>query len=154
MPGAVTLDNLTDWTKLGEEYAYFSGVAEYTTTFDLPQESIAPWQLQLGEFHESAQVYVNDIYVGTLFDSAHSLTVGTVHLKRSNTLRVMVSNSMANRIIYLEKHNVPWKKFYNINFPARKAENSVDGLFNASQWIVKPSGLIGPVTLIELSQLN
>jgi hypothetical protein len=40
-----------------------------------------------------------------------------------------------------------WKKFYNVNFPARMAENRVDGLFDASQWQPEDSGLIGPVTL-------
>ncbi len=64
-----------------------------------------------------------------------------------NTLEIQVTNLMANRIADLDKRNVFWKKFYNINFPARKAENRINGLFNASEWKPRESGLLGPVTL-------
>jgi hypothetical protein len=56
---------------------------------------------------------------------------------------------MANRIAYLDRNNIEWKKFYNINFPARLDENRNDqGLFDASGWEPAPSGLVGPVSLI------
>jgi hypothetical protein len=54
---------------------------------------------------------------------------------------------MANRIAYLDRSNVQWKKFYNTNFPARLKQNSKNGLFDASAWLPRESGLIGPVTL-------
>jgi len=62
---------------------------------------------------------------------------------------------MANRIAWLDKQNVNWKKFYNVNFPARLGENRNErGLFDASDWEPLTSGLIGPVTLTPVNHLN
>ena len=41
---------------------------------------------------------------------------------------------MANRISDMDKKGIFWKKFYNVNFPSRKAENRKNGLFDASHW--------------------
>jgi hypothetical protein len=54
---------------------------------------------------------------------------------------------MANHIAYMDRNNIPWKIFYNINMPARKRENAKNGIFDASAWKPLPSGLSGPVTL-------
>lgn len=59
-----------------------------------------------------------------------------------------VSNLMANRIANMDKKGVFWKQFYNVNFPARRPENrGRNGLFDASGWEPRPSGLIGPATM-------
>jgi hypothetical protein len=67
-----------------------------------------------------------------------------------NKLDINVSNLMANRIAYLDRQKVSWKKFYNINFPARKPENVKNNLFNASEWPVESSGITGAVWLVPL----
>lgn len=68
-------------------------------------------------------------------------------------LEVRVATTMANRIAHLDRHNEPWKKFYNINFPAWLAGNRNDaGLFDASRWAPRASGLAGPVTLTPMRQ--
>jgi hypothetical protein len=70
------------------------------------------------------------------------------HLLPQNELNVSVTNLMANRIAALDRSGVRWKKFYNVNFPARLPENrGPDGLFSAAKWTPLDSGLIGPVTL-------
>ena len=62
---------------------------------------------------------------------------------------------MANRIIDLDKRKVFWKKFNNTNFPSRFPQNrGADGLFDASKWEPKISGLKGPVTLTELENVK
>lgn len=43
-----------------------------------------------------------------------------------------------------------WKIFYNVNMSARKKENVKNGIFDASNWEPKPSGLLGPVMLIPV----
>ena len=58
---------------------------------------------------------------------------------------------MANRIIYMDKNNIPWKKFYNTNMPARRRENAKNGIFDASGWEPLPSGLAGPVTITPVT---
>jgi hypothetical protein len=61
---------------------------------------------------------------------------------------VDVTNRMANRIADLDRRGVAWKKYYNVNFPARLRENrGPDGLFTAAGWKPLESGLLGPVTL-------
>jgi hypothetical protein len=72
-------------------------------------------------------------------------------MKEKNFLEIDVSNLMANRIAALDRKSGDWKKFYNVNFPAKLRENrGPDGLFNASQWKQLESGLIGPVVLIPM----
>ena len=62
-----------------------------------------------------------------------------------------VTNLMANRIAALERSGVPWKTFYNVNFPARLPENrGPDGLFSAAKWEPLDSGLLGPVVITPL----
>jgi hypothetical protein len=62
---------------------------------------------------------------------------------------------MANRIIDMDKKGMNYKRFYNINFAARKQENrGPDGLFTAANWEPVRSGLIGPVSLTPLSLKN
>jgi hypothetical protein len=48
----------------------------------------------------------------------------------------------------LEKRGVEWKRFYNVNMPAKLAVNrGADGLFTTLGWRPLKSGLIGPVSL-------
>jgi hypothetical protein len=59
---------------------------------------------------------------------------------------------MANRIIDMDKKNIPYRIFYNTNFQSHGRDSrGPDGLFNASKWEPKVSGLIGPVTLTPSS---
>jgi hypothetical protein len=70
----------------------------------------------------------------------------------TNVLEVDVTNLSANRIADLDRRKVVWKKFYNVNFPARLPENrGADGLFTAAKWAPLESGLLGPVTLTPLA---
>ena len=63
-----------------------------------------------------------------------------------------VTNLSANRIRDLDVRGAPWKKFYNVNFPARYPENrGADGLFSAARWEPLESGLLGPVTLTPVA---
>jgi hypothetical protein len=55
----------------------------------------------------------------------------------------------------LDRRKVIWKKFYNVNFPSRLAQNrGEDGLFTAAKWEPLDSGLIGPVTLTPVASLG
>jgi hypothetical protein len=75
-----------------------------------------------------------------------------LQVRDSNALEISVTNLSANRIADLDRRGVPWKKFYNINYPARFPENrGPDGLFTAAKWAPLESGLLGPVTLTRLA---
>ncbi len=145
------LESQTSWTEISKEMESFSGTISYSTTFELNEnKSTEYYALDLGEVKESAEVILNGQILGTLIGPEFRLKVKSNLLGASNTLEVRVSNLMANRIAKLDKDGVLWKKFYNVNFPARLAENRKDGLFDASDWTPKPSGLIGPVRLIPM----
>jgi len=148
LPASVQLRDLDSWTVLGDSAVRsFSGTARYAISFRRPASG-ERWVLDLGRVHESAQVRLNGQDVGTLIGPNYTIMVDSSQLGEQNRLEIAVTNLMANRIADLDRRGVFWKKFYNVNFPARLAENRGDnGLFDASGWVVRPSGLMGPVTL-------
>jgi hypothetical protein len=151
LPPAVEMDTLSSWIALGNEYTSFSGTASYTTSFKSPGDNSAGWLLDLGAVKESAEILLNGKTIATLIGPEYRCYVDKSLLIADNVLEVRVSNLMANRIADLDKRGVFWKKFYNINFPARKPENRKNGLFDASQWAPRESGLIGPVRLLPVT---
>jgi len=150
LPPSLQIDSLVSWTSFGEEYISFSGSAAYEISFAKPAGPWGFWKMDLGSVKESATVYLNGVVVGKLLGPEYSLVIPATQLKDRNQLRVVVSNLMANRIAYMDRKKIFWKKFYNVNFPARLPENRRNGLFDASLWPVFDSGLVGPVTLTPL----
>lgn len=154
LPTALHTSALKSWTELGgEDLKSFSGQATYKLSFARPQGEAAAWTLDLGRVAESARVVLNGKELGTLFTVPSRLTVPKDALRDNNTLEITVANLMANRIADLDRRNVPWKKFYDTNMPARRRENAgPDGKFSAAKWDPRPSGLLGPVTLTALRE--
>ena len=100
---------------------------------------------------ESARVRLNGRDLATLIAAPFRLVIDASQFRATNTLEVSVTNLSANRIRDLDRRGVNWKKFYNVNFPARLAENrGPDGLFTAAGWPLLESGLLGPVTLTPM----
>jgi hypothetical protein len=152
LPPERTVERLSSWTIFGgEEVKRFSGTAVYTATFPRPREDAAAWSLDLGKVFESAGVHLNGRDVGTLIGPSFRLTLDRTQLSATNTIEIDVSNLMANRIAALDRAGVHWRKFSNVNFPARFPQNrGPDGLFSAAKWEPLDSGLVGPVTLTPL----
>ncbi|WP_400191766.1 glycosyl hydrolase [Hymenobacter sp. B81] len=149
LPAATEIKQLGSWTSLGEAAQKFSGTAAYTASFALPPGSAADgWLLDLGRVAESARVQLNGQDLGTLIGPTYRLLIPKEQLKARNTLTVLVSNGMANRISDMDRRGVEWKNAYNINMASKLKENrNAQGLFTAAQWAPRESGLIGPVTL-------
>lgn len=143
---------LDSWTRLGESYASFSGTATYTQVFKRPTAHADAWRLDLGSVHESAEVILNGKSIGTLIGPVYEVTIQPDMLSDENKLEIVVSNLMANRIADMDRKGVYWKKFYNVNIAARKPENRKGGIFDASNWKPRESGLLGPVRLIPLNR--
>jgi len=144
---------LGSWTALdGEATRDFSGTATYTLTFERPTATASRWRLDLGVVHESARVRLNGRELGTLIGPTYALIFGDDRLRSHNVLEVDVSNLMANRIAAMDRAKVPWKRFYNVDFPPHSRANAgPGGLFDASGWSPRPSGLFGPVTLTPVA---
>lgn len=153
LPSEQTLETPVLWTELdGESYNSFSGTAQYRSIFDRPSENEDGWLLNLGEVYESASVYLNGEERGTLIGPEYQLYLSPDWLQEENELVIEVSNLMANRMAWMDQENMPWKKFYNVNFPARLGENrNEQGIFDASGWSPRPSGMSGPVTLVPVN---
>lgn len=150
LPDEIRTRQLTSWSSLEGTYRSFSGRAKYSIEFVKPEFGEAGWILDLGEVRESARVWLNGQEIGTLSGPVYQLFLEEKWIKEKNLLEIEVSNLMANRIIDMDKNNIYWKRFYNVNFPPRRAENrGKNGLFDASAWEPLPSGLIGPVKIME-----
>ncbi len=151
LPSKQTTTKLGSWTEFdGQDVKNFSGTAKYSTSFQKPTGSVSSWLLNLGDVHETAEVFLNGKKLTTLIGPTFQTTIPLSLLQQTNTLEIIVANLMANRISYMDKATLPWKIFYNTNMPARRRENSKNGLFDASGWKPLPSGLLGPVTLTAL----
>ncbi|MFL5617773.1 MAG: glycosyl hydrolase [Gemmatimonadaceae bacterium] len=154
LPAKVASAPLGSWTDLpGDDVKNFSGTARYTIELPRPAApaGTTAWRLDLGTVHESARIALNGQDLGTFIGPWYRVDVPAGALRDRNVLEVEVTNLMANRIADLDRRGVPWKKFYNVNFPPRLAANrGSEGLFSAASWAPLPSGLAGPVTLTPL----
>ena len=102
--------------------------------------------LSLGEVCHSARVRLNGRELGTLIMHPYRVAIPADVLKASgNELEVEVTNLAANRIRDLDQRKVPWRVFKDINFV-----NINYKPFDAAQWPIFDSGLLGPVTLTPL----
>lgn len=143
LPPFRQLDKLMPWTSLGDTAAdSYSGSGVYTTTFMLPEKKAAEYVLDIGKVHESAHVWVNGHDAGILWAIPFKVRIGQYLKEGNNEIRIEVANLMANRIRYMDQHQVSWRRYHEINFV-----NINYTAFNAAEWPVQPSGLAGPVTI-------
>lgn len=149
LPPPLKTTKLVSWTDLGEsqEYTAFAGSARYTLGFDLPvQHQGGAWRLDLGNVAESARVHINGADVGATIMAPYRIDVEAKLLKPTgNRLEIEVTNLSANRIRDLDRRGVQWRIFKDISFV-----NIDYKPFDASGWPIRPSGLLGPVTLTPL----
>jgi hypothetical protein len=140
LPPDVSTDTLASWTTYGESAQRFAGTARYTLTFDAPAKGEHFW-LDLGKVGQSARVKLNGRDLGTVLMSPYRVRVDGLKPK-DNTLEVDVTNVSANRIRDLDRRGVKWRIFKDINLV-----NVNYKPFDASNWPLTDSGLMGPVTL-------
>lgn len=146
LPAGRELSAPANWTSFGDTTANnFSGTGVYTSTFTLTQKDAAEYLLQLGEVNESARIWINDKEAGILWSVPYQAYIGSYLKKGKNTIRVEVTNLMANRIRYMDKNKISWRNYHEINFVNIKYKP-----FDATNWKVMPSGLAGPVRIIPM----
>jgi len=154
LPETVETPVLESWTNWSDpDLKRFSGLAEYSIHFRKPKTKAEFYQLDLGAVKESADVLLNGTHLATLIGDDFTTIVDASLLIKDNLLEIRIANGMANHIIYMDQQGIPYKKFYNVNFPAFDRKNrGPDGLFSAEKWQPLPSGLLGPVTLTPLTK--
>lgn len=152
LPNSTKTKKLESWTNWSEELKWFSGTASYKITFNKPGFLADAYVLDLGKVCYSAEVFLNGEKLATLVGPKFQLIVEKDKLKKNNALEIRVTNLMANRIIYMDKNGINYRKFYNINLAAKERKNlDENGLFTAKNWEPLESGLIGPVKIIGLN---
>lgn len=95
-------DKLEDWTRSDDrEIRYFSGVASYENTFDVPDSvrNGSKLSLRIPGLHGVARVFVNDSVAGTVWCDPWDIDITSLVKRGENRLRIEVRNSLANRMI-------------------------------------------------------
>lgn len=148
LPPPIHTTELKSWTDLGDAEAQrFAGTARYRLEFDLPGGVRADdWELDLGDVRETARVRLNGHEAGVAWSLPFRLRVGEFIRPGRNVLELDVTNLAANRIRDLDRSGVTWRIMREINYVDIRYKP-----FDASQWSLAPSGLLGPVRLIPLS---
>ncbi len=145
LPSGFRQERLTSWTASPDTLStYFSGTASYLLNFHLDADKTdKAAKIDLGDVRETARVTLNGRELGTAWCIPFQLSVPKGVLKAGNNeLKVEVTNLSANRIRYIDRQKIPWKKFYDINIVDIQYKP-----FDASGWEPVASGLLGPVSL-------
>lgn len=148
IPESTSLTKVASWTNLGDEAEAFSGTGIYEIEFEKPQIKADNWVLDLGDVRESAQVYLNEEYIGSAWSVPFEVKTGTLK-EGLNKLKIKVTNLSANRIRDMEMRGEEWKIFHEINMVNKDYEE-----FDATKWDPMPSGLTEPVTLTPLKKIK
>jgi hypothetical protein len=149
LPKPLETAKLDSWTVLGDDAARtFAGTAQYRLLFDAPAAGDSAWQLDLGTVCQSATVSLNGRELGARIMPPYRLLLDQLQPK-GNELLVRVTNLSANRIRDLDRRHVVWRNFHDINFVSITYKR-----FDASNWPLRDSGLLGPVRLQAMERFD
>jgi hypothetical protein len=119
---------------------YFSGTGTYTKTIDAP----AAWLktgthvlIDLGDVKNLAEVTVNGKPLGIVWHAPYRIDLTGVLKPGANELTIKVTNAWVNRLIGDQQPNAT-KKYTFADVKPYKATSPL-----------LPSGLLGPVTIVE-----
>lgn len=140
-PASVRLTRLQSWTEFDEPgIRYFSGTADYRTTFSLEQGDLATGRrlwLDLGAVRDVAEVEVNGRTAGILWKPPYRVDVTDLVSGGENTLGVRVTNQWHNRLVG-DSLTTPGGRLTRTNQPLPGDGNRE----------LMPSGLLGPVEVV------
>lgn len=127
---------LGDWSYLiGKAY---SGSGVYEAMFTLPSEKVGKeGEINLGEVHFTASVYLNDQCIGTALMPPYRLKIPEGVLDKDNKLKIVVTNTSANWYVHTDYFD-KWKK------------EELSSYFEAELEFAKDSvsgGLYGPIEI-------
>ena len=139
-PEKVALDRPVSWTEIPgftREAQAFAGTVTYETEFDCVDVN-SPLTLDLGRVESIAKVFVNGQPVRTLWCEPFRCDISKFVSRGRNCLRIEVTNTWRNRVIYdlgqPEKERKTW-----ILYQPRYNPKPTDPFV--------PSGILGPVVL-------
>ncbi len=99
----VQFDVLNDWSKESDDYLkYYSGLAVYEKTFDLPREisQEEDYSFEFDDVQVMAKVELNGVAIGTAWVAPYRVEIPRELLKPTrNALKITVANLWCNRLI-------------------------------------------------------
>ena len=156
-PERAVFDALTDWTARPEEgIRFYSGIARYSKTFDLPAGAAGEkeWTLDLGTVRNIARVRLNGKDQGVVWTAPWQVSISGAVLTRGNRLEIDVANLWVNRLIGDEQfpddgvQNGQWPDWVLNGTPRpTKRFTFTTHRFYKKGDPLQPSGLLGPVTV-------
>jgi hypothetical protein len=143
-----TLDSIVPWTSLDDSTAnLFCGTGQYNIRFLLKNEDKNDLILDLGDVRETARIFINGNYIGELWCHPYRISIPKEFLLTKNILTIDVKNLAFNKIKKMDRDEIYWKKFKNINFVDIQYNE-----FDASNMPIAPSGIIGPLLLYKTTR--
>ena len=140
MPREMKIDALKPWRELGgtPEAKAFSGTAEYTIDFTLDNvDGNSFVMLDLGRVESLAKVEVNGKDFGDLWSRPYRVNVASVVKPGKNTLKVTVTDTWYNRLVFDAGQPEAKRRTWTIAGPKKGSA-------------LHDSGLIGPVKILVL----
>lgn len=136
-PAEATFPTLTDWSRHADPgIRYFSGIADYTTSFDLPESELSThrnWYIDLGRTEVIARIELNGKPVTELWKTPFACDITPYLQAGQNTLKVSVANEWPNRLIGDDALPQEKRVTFTTYNPYKKGTPLL------------PSGLLGPV---------
>ncbi len=132
------MDELRFWTRDSATHDYW-GKGTYAFDFELTAEQLPQAKLlHFDQLRDWVRVRINGKDLGIVWSLPYQLKIPEGLLSHRNHIELEVTNVSANRIRKLDRDQVNWKNFYEINFVDIRYKP-----FDASTWDVTPSGLEG-----------
>jgi len=162
-----TMDHLHSWTE-DSDTRYFSGLATYEKSFEVPKsmiqaslaiqldfgegKPIAPLNLRSGmqawlgtPVGEAAVIYVNDQRAGAVWCPPFSVEVTPFLKAGMNRVKVIVANLAVN---YMSGHSLPDYRLLNLRYGVRFETQDLDKIQPVA------AGLLGPIRLVSVPKRN
>ncbi|SIN66060.1 glycosyl hydrolase [Algoriphagus halophilus] len=130
---------LTSWsTNEDQEIKYYSGTANYTNIFNLPEkENEAKYELDLGSVKYLAEVILNGKNLGIVWKTPFKLDITKALKQGENQLEIRVVNTWVNRLIGDAQTEANTSTFTTMPF------------YQANSPLME-SGLLGPVKIMKV----
>ncbi|MGB8833973.1 MAG: glycosyl hydrolase [Candidatus Sulfotelmatobacter sp.] len=129
---------LRDWS-LSQNLRYFSGHGHYSLDVNIPKSYLRPHlalELDLGEVHDVAEVWVNGQKIDSLIMRPYCMDVAPYLKPGSNHFEIIVTNTLRNRLV------------------GDGAAGDPHFIMFLRRTFFMPSGLIGPVRLVPEAHLK
>lgn len=163
-PAAISFDTLNDWTSHRDQgIKYYSGIATYRKTIDLPEDLtvVQSLYLDLGTVHNIARVRWNGKDLGVVWTAPWHVRVEGALKTKGNVVEIDVANTWGNRLIgdqqpeNKDTRQVKWDNglLEAKTYPAGRYTFTTSNPYRADTPLM-PAGLVGPVTLQSIKYLQ